>query len=91
MKNKRDLNFICAYADVYDMQTRPFVEVYDELTKFFKECSETTNGAFNEEEYKSEFLEKYNTMKEYKLDNEVKFYTCVLGDDFFEACAEWDI
>ena len=91
MKNKRDLNFICAYADVYGMKNRPFIEVYKELIKFFNEGREATEGAFNEEEYKNEFLEKYNTMKEYKLDDEVKSYTCVPGGDFFEACAEWDI
>lgn len=89
--NRRELEFIIAYADVYGMMARPFVEVYNELTKFFIEGREATEGAFNEEEYKNEFLEKYNTMKEYKLDNEVKAYTCVLGGDFFEACAEWDI
>lgn len=89
--NKRDLEFMLAYADVYDMMNRPFTEVYDELTKFFDEGREATEGAFNEEEYKNEFLEKYNSMKEYGLDNEVKFHTAVLGDDFFEACREWDI
>lgn len=89
--NKRDLEFMLAYADVYDMMNRPFVEVYDELTKFFDEGREATEGAFNEEEYKNEFLEKYNLMKEYKLDNEIKFHCAVLGDDLFEACREWDI
>ena len=63
MKNKRDLNFICAYADVYGMKNRPFIEVYNELVKFFNEGREATEGAFNEEEYKNEFLEKYNTIK----------------------------
>lgn len=89
--NRRELEFIVAYADVYDMMNRPFAEVYNELTKFFNEGREATEGAFNEEEYKNEFLEKYNTMKEYGLDNEVKFHTAVLGDSFFEACTEWDI
>ena len=42
-------------------------------------------------DYIESFMEKYNTMKEYGLDNEVKFHTAVLGDSFFEACEEWDI
>ena len=44
MKNKRDLNFICAYADVYGMKNRPFIEVYNELVKFFNEGREATEG-----------------------------------------------
>lgn len=83
--NRRELEFIIAYADVYDMMNRPFAEVYDELCEMFD------NMPCTPDDYTESFMEKYNTMKEYKLDNEVKAYTCVLGGDFFEACAEWDI
>lgn len=83
--NRRELEFIVAYADVYDMMNRPFVEVYDELCEMFD------NMPCTQCDYIESFMEKYNTMKEYGLDNEVKFHTAVLGDSFFEACTEWDI
>lgn len=82
---KRDVEFIIAYADVYDMMARPFVEVYDELCEVFNNIPCTPDV------YIEKFMEKYNSMKEYGLDNEVKFYTAVLGYSLFEACEEWDI
>lgn len=85
MKNKRDLNFICAYADVYDMMNRPFVEVYDELCEIFD------NLPCTPDDYIESFMEKYSAMNEYGLYIEIKFQITVLGDSFFEACAEWDI
>lgn len=88
---RKDIDFMLAYADVYGMMDRPVYEVWCELTKLYEEGREATEGTFNWEEYKNEFLEKYHDMKEYKLDDEIKFYTIILGYDFFQACTEWDI
>ena len=38
-----------------------------------------------------EFLEKYDSMKEYKLDYEVKESLKSCDYNFFHACEEWDI
>lgn len=83
--NKRELEFILAYADVYDMMSRPFTEVYDGLCKMFDNIPCTPC------DYIESFMKKYSAMKEYGLDNEIKFQITVIGDNFFEACEEWDI
>ena len=83
--NRRELEFIVAYVDIYDMMNRPFIEVYDELCEMFDNMSCTSC------EYIESFMEKYSTMNEYGLYIEVKFQIAVFGDSFFEACKEWDI
>lgn len=83
--NRRDLKFIIAYADVYDMMDRPFDEVYDELCEMFD------NMPCTPDDYIESFMKKYSAMNEYGLYIEIKFQITVLGDSFFEACEKWDI
>ena len=83
--DKRELEFIVAYADVYDMMDRPFDEVCDELCELFSDMP------YAPHEYMESFMERYNSMKENGLDYEVKYFTNVLGNSFFEACDEWDV
>lgn len=83
--NKRELEFIVAYADVYDMMSRPFTEVYDVLCKMFDNIPCTPC------DYIETFMKKYSAMNEYGLYIEIKFQITVIGDNFFEACEEWDI
>lgn len=71
--------FLLAYADVYGLTKTPIIEIVELCSDFL-----------NSEEFMDKFLEKYNSMKEYKLDYEVKesLKSC---DNFFQACEEWDI
>lgn len=88
--NKRDLDFILAYAEVYAMMERPFSEVYKEITEFFNDALESTDGEFSVEGYKDDFLMSYNAMKEYHLEDDIQ-REMLSGESFFSACREWDI
>ena len=51
--NRRELEFIVAYVDIYDMMNRPFFEVYDELCEMFD------NMPCTRRDYIESFMEKY--------------------------------
>lgn len=76
----KSINFLLAYADVYGLTKNPLVEVVELCSDFL-----------NSEEFMNEFLEKYDSMKEYKLDYEVKESLKSCDYNFFHACEEWDI
>ena len=77
--NKLTLNFLVAYADVYNLQDQPAADVIEKTLDFL-----------NSDEFMEDFLEHYYLMKHFQLDYEVK--RCILcGMNFWEACREWDI
>lgn len=76
----KSINFLLAYADVYGLTKKPLVEVVELCSDFL-----------NSEEFMDKFLEKYASMKEYKLDYEVKESLKSCDYNFFHACEEWDI
>ena len=85
---KKDLEFIMAYAEVHDKMKCTFKEVWDEICKYIDEVTQYWD-ILPEDEMDS-FLDKYHTMKEMKLDDEVKKLVAN-GESFYAACEEWDI
>lgn len=87
------LEFLVAYAEVYNKSYKPFMEVYEEVEKFFEEAhlADDVYEHFNDEEYMAEFLQKFKDMKENHLELEVYQLIDECYLDFFDACQEWDI
>ena len=89
--NTRDIEFLLAYIDVYGMQKRPLFEVCSEITSFFTEAMEATEGEFSKAGYIDSFIMQYNDMKKHGIEDKVKFYTMVLGYSLSDACVELGI
>ena len=82
--------FIDAFAEVYNLQHQDrglLVEnAVRHLANILKEI-EDFRAILN---YIKEFIEHYDNMKEYHLEDEI--HQCMEdGDSFFVACEEWDI
>jgi hypothetical protein len=85
---KKDLEFICAYAEVHDKSNVPFMTVYGEICNWIDAMGQYYD--IPSEDVVDDFLDKYHSMKEYKLDAEIK--ECIKnGVSFYTACEEWDI
>lgn len=77
--NKRDLQFLLIYAEVYELKNQPVTKVIELAIDYL-----------NSNEMMYSFIESYHLMKDYHLEAEVK--ACIAnGDTFLDACREWDI
>lgn len=85
---KRDLEFICAFADVYELGNVPFMMVYKQICEWLEEYPAYYDCEV--EDIIEDFMNHYDDMKKLYLDWEIK--QCIKnGDTFFNACREWDI
>ena len=85
---KKDLEFICAFAEVHDRNNVPFMTVYGEICNWMDAMCQYYD--ILPEDVVDDFMDKYHSMKEYKLDAEIK--ECIKnGVSFYTACEEWDI
>lgn len=80
--NKLTLNFLVAYADIYNLQDQPVADVIERTLDFL-----------NSDEFMEDFLKHYRLTKHYKLDHIVK--ECIsYGMSFLEVWkefGEWEI
>lgn len=85
--------FLLAYADVHDKMQSPVMEVLEELNNKFNELQEFYSSKEEAEEaYIEEFMDHYQAMKEYGLEEDVKTWMHNTGDNFFTTCVcEFDI
>ena len=82
--------FIDAYAEVYNLQHQERRLIVTNAIKHLSNILEKAEDFRAVCSYIKEFINHYNTMKEYHLEAEV--YQCMnAGDSFFDACREWDI
>lgn len=89
---KQMMDYVLAYADIYDMDKCPITEIINHVETSFEAAhdGDEQDNFFNEKECINEFVEHYNSMKENFLDDEVKELV-ESGMDFITACEDWDI
>lgn len=88
---KRDLDFMCAFAEMHDMENKPFNEVYKEICSYISSFTgQYDDGSVDPEVVRDCFMASYESMKKYHLDEEIK-KSMKAGMTFFEACADWDV
>ena len=77
--NKLTLNFLVAYADIYNLQDQPVADVIEKTLDFL-----------NSDDFMEGFMLQYEVVKHCGLMSEIK-YLISSGYTFWEACWEWDI
>lgn len=85
--------YMLAYADMYDMMSRPFEDIMQEIENSFEKAHEgdEQDNYFNETAHMVETLERYHSMYEKGLENDCKFFTAVLGEPMWAAFNEFDV
>lgn len=84
----KDLNFLLAYAEVHQLNSQPLTDVVAQASHYLNCTSQYCDISI--EEVIDDFLDRYNSMKEYHLDEEVA-RSMEEGLSFHQACDEWDI
>ena len=59
--NKKDLEFILAYAEVHDLMQMPFAEAFHEVCTYVNDCSEYYD--ISTDEVVDDFLRSYKLAK----------------------------
>lgn len=84
----KDLNFLLAYAEVHQLNSQKFTDVVAQASHYLDTTSQYCDISI--EEVIDDFLDRYNSMKEYHLDEEAA-RSMEEGPSFHQACDEWDI
>lgn len=90
--NKLQLDFVCAYADVYDLMNDPFSKVLDIIEHDIMSSLDWGEDSYmvSPEMFVEEFMRCYNTMKKYGHLDKVKSFMKG-GWSFFGSCYQFDI
>lgn len=84
--------FLLAYADVHDKMNSPVTKVLEELNHKFDDLQRFYSSRESAMKlYIERFMDDYQAMKDWKLEEDIKAWMKETGDDFFTACCEFDI
>lgn len=86
----KDLEFQCAFAEVFQLQNATHQECLDKINDWFVDFHEANESYFDQKDIIDEFLDHYKAIKEYGLMAEVQM-SMKDNYDFFSARRDWDV